>query len=477
MHLRSCRVLRCPKPRRSLHTSAPLQSTYRGYNMHGTLREWALRQLRKEDMLIQKRSRPRERVVKHQPYLHRLQELADEYVVNELRKQERRNRPPVGHAGRLVRAGDALLEGAEDPFAARGRTAGQKVVRDRRGRLREALRLYMRAAQRPDKSMPIIGSRVWGTTAYLERRILNTLKKLDTAEKIIRGHYDRPVQDTINWGIRTRDGFEKARTANEEKEPLRRPSAGSPKNVERPSAFGLAYKMQPALPPLHRLAPSAVERARMPLLQAFPGAGAVGGQVLSLGHAFYASRGLLGTPPPSAASTCTSHATPPSAFAPTGEPRPFYTPPVVSAPSPSHSPASASFPSSSASSSNADPNLVRGPPWTRRGKMLRWMRTSKKRENIAMRYFPAPHAPAPAHVTPAGPGGAPGEYVGGAGDSVLGRESASGLVRDGGVPAWASAVVVGAGRGSTRVSPELASVRTPVGFLLIFDFRFPPRPR
>ncbi|KAJ6589193.1 hypothetical protein B0H19DRAFT_1103227 [Mycena capillaripes] len=430
--------------RRGLHTSAAVQSTYRGYNMHGTLREWALRQIRKEDLGIHMRSK-RARQVQPGGFMKRTVQLADEYVLSELRKQERNNTPPKGRAGRLVRAADRLVEGAEDPFAAHGRAAGERVVRDRAGRLREALRLYMRASQRPDGTMPIIGSRVWGTTTFLERRIINTTQKLDIAEKVAREHY-APVQDTVNWGVRQE-------TETEKKAELIWAEAGAPKDT-RPSARGLAYKARPTLPPLHRLPPSAVARARMPLMQAFPGVGGVAGNVLSLGHGLYASRGLLGTPPAS------STPTPATALSPTGEPRPFYTSPTsfgstfpsssVSAssahahPAPFHVwnfppigsghpsahppftsytarhpfaavplPSSASaFISASASPSSStststhdapqlpprrpDPTTLRGPPWTRRGKMLRWMRYKKKREELVMRYFPAPHVPPPA---------------------------------------------------------------------------------
>jgi hypothetical protein len=383
---------------RSLHSSAVLQSTYRGYNMHGTLREWALRMIRKEDVQIAARKDSRRRIREHQVYAKDLMEMADSYVFNEIVKKERNDTPPTGKAGRRVRQGDNLLARAGNPFMARSRGEGLRVAKDRMGRLREALRLYMRAAQRADGTMPVIGSRVWGTTHFMERRILRTARKLDTTEGIVRKHYRPAQQDTVNWGVR--------RTEKVEEKDLEWVK-GPPKDV-RPSARGLAYKTEQQLPPLHRLAPSAVERARMPLLQAFPGIGNVGGgHVLSLGHAHYASRGLLGTPPPPSSPSATPFSTapgpestprtPPVALSPAGEPRPYYHYPYAP-PSFADAESETDADGPPAVFAHPDPTLLRAPPWTRRGKMLRWAKYSKKNENVMKAYFPAPHAPPPGPV-------------------------------------------------------------------------------
>ncbi|KAJ6487663.1 hypothetical protein C8R45DRAFT_254010 [Mycena sanguinolenta] len=403
MHLRCCFPQHAV---RSFHSSASTRSTYRGYNMHGTLREWALRMINKEDLQYAARARDSRRVQRHRRYAERLMELADSYVLAELTKAETHKIPPTGKPGRMVRTADRLISGASNPFEARGRREGKKAAGDRVGRLKEALRLYLRAAQRADGSMPVISSRVWGTTHFLERRILNTVKKLDTAERVQHRHYTPPLtRDTVNWGIQPR-----AKTQQQEE--LRWVRSKKPEEV-RASALGLAYKSSPQLPPLHRLAPSALERARMPLLEAFPGIGNVGGQALTLGHAFYASRGLLGTPPPPSSDGAVGEdagrdgeeqwaTTPPTAFA-NGGPLPYYT-----YPGPAPSSSSNPFPPSNNTSdaldnmsarsylAPPDPTTLRGPPWTRRGKMLRWVRLSKKREGIIMRYFPVGHPPAPA---------------------------------------------------------------------------------
>ncbi|KAJ7832056.1 hypothetical protein B0H14DRAFT_3463669 [Mycena olivaceomarginata] len=324
--------------------------------------------IRKEDVQIAARKDSRRRIREHQVYAKDLMEMADSYVFNEIVKKERNDTPPTGKAGRRVRQGDNLLARAGNPFMARSRGEGLRVAKDRMGRLREALRLYMRAAQRADGTMPVIGSRVWGTTHFMERRILRTARKLDTTEGIVRKHYRPAQQDTVNWGVR--------RTEKVEEKDL--------------DARGLAYKTEQQLPPLHRLAPSAVERARMPLLQAFPGIGNVsGGHVLSLGHAHYASRGLLGTPPPPSSPSATPFSTapgpestprtPPAALSPAGEPRPYYNYPY---PPPSFADADSEIGADPpAVFAHPDPTLLRAPPWTRRGKMLRWAKYSKKNEN------------------------------------------------------------------------------------------------
>ncbi|KAJ7837278.1 hypothetical protein B0H13DRAFT_2287987 [Mycena leptocephala] len=401
---------------RSLHTSPPLHSTYRGYNMHGTLREWALRMINKEDLQWARRSRPRE--LKHKRYEMRMMELADQYVLSEIKKKERKGKPPTGRPLRLVRTADKLLEEAGNPRTARGWAAGKRVAGDRTGRLREALRLYMRAAQRLDGSMPVIASRIWGTTHFLERRILNTVQKLDTAEKVTRVHYTPTIHDTVDWGVRPKP------RAQAEKEERERPLEWvlvKPGAQQRPSARGIEYKTQPALPPLHRLAPSAVERARMPLLQAYPGIGNVGGHVLSLGHAFYASRGLLGTPPPSSPSV--SMASPsPSPPSPTlSQPPP--SPPSLSAPP--------TLPLRPPTVPTSSPHLPPPPPGAAK------TRGSAKNQAIAKRYFPAPEV------------GAPASGAASAGNKSVGYKDRT-------VPelAWVRQPVGGEGEGVSAASPS-----------------------
>ncbi|KAJ7180488.1 hypothetical protein C8R46DRAFT_584591 [Mycena filopes] len=340
---------------RSLTTSAALNSTYRGYTMHGTLREWALRMIHKEEREIKNRS-DRTRLTSA-TYEKRLIESAEALVDNELRKQAKRMRLPKGRAAHSVATADRLLAGVEDPSAAGGWEAGAAVVADRRGRLREALRLYMLASQRFDGSLPVLGSRMWGTTRILERRILKTKAKLDTAEYLSRTRYARVQEDTVNWGIT-------AKPTQIENGPVERAEEGStlPDVQLHTTARGLAYKTQQELPPLHRLSPSAVERARMPLLQAFPGVGAIGGHVLSLGHASYASRGLLGTPTrPSSGPSLRSDLPPPP----------------------------------SVTSTLLDAAALRPPPWHRRGKPIRWIRDHPRRKRIALNYYPAPPVPPP----------------------------------------------------------------------------------
>ncbi|KAK7044902.1 hypothetical protein R3P38DRAFT_2881543 [Favolaschia claudopus] len=372
----------CRPPRdmtRSLHSSPTLCSTYRGYNMHGTLREWALRMIRKEDVKYAARSDSR-RPHKHIPYSEHVKELADRYVHQEIRKKEQRDAPPRGRAARLVRAADKLLAEAGNPFEAKGRKNGARVAADRRGRLREALRLYMRASQRPDGSMPVFGSRIWGTTHFLERRITKTAEKLENAERVTRVHYTPVKEDTVKWGVT-------AQPRRELDEPLEWVKHESPLSPDlHPTSRGLAYKKEQQLPTLHRLAPSAVQRAKLPLLQAFPGVGHVGGQVLSVGHASYASRGLLGTvvPPNTPSSPSTLSSAPPRIYD-TAHPTTFFSLPTVTKQDPFYAP--------------PDPTALRSPPSTRRGKLLRWMRDSKKREHLAMRYFPALAPPPPAPVS------------------------------------------------------------------------------
>ncbi|KAJ7760392.1 hypothetical protein B0H16DRAFT_1719893 [Mycena metata] len=264
---------------------------------------------------------------------------------------------------------DRLVAGVKDPSAAGGWEAGAAVVADRRGRLREALRLYMLASQRFDGSLPILGSRIWGTTRILERRILKTKAKLDTAEYLARTRYAH-VEDTVNWGI-------SAEPQPVEETPLEWVEEGT--TVENanarshPTARGLEYKTRQEIPRLHRLAPSVVERARMPLLQAFPGVGTVGGQVLSLGHATYTARGLLGTPIP--------HSFPPPSSATSS---PLFAP---------------STPASSIGASLLDAATLRPPPWHRRGKPIRWIRDHPRRKRIALNYYPSPPVPPPMPAT------------------------------------------------------------------------------
>ncbi|KAF8151985.1 hypothetical protein K438DRAFT_381530 [Mycena galopus ATCC 62051] len=341
-------MLRCrPLPQwaqcnrtRSLHSSAVQRSTYRGYSMHGTLREWALRMLLKEDLTIAAPARRDRRARPHMIYAKRLMETADGYVYNEPQKKARNKKAPEGRRGRMMRMADSLFEGAEP----RGREAGVKVAGDQRGRLREALRLYLRASQRGKNTMPIISSRVWGATHLMQRRTVETVRRLDTTDsKVSRVS----PKDIANWGVQTRPRRKRGKEVNDCL-PEWAPGAGPPKDVQ-PSARGLAYKTQQQLPPLHRLAPSAIERARMPLLQAFPGVSNVGG---TLGHAFFASRGLLSTPS-SSASAPKSGGPPasysdltilPTALSHAGAPRPYDTDPGL-APSPSTSGSSSAHPS------------------------------------------------------------------------------------------------------------------------------------
>ncbi|KAF8187000.1 hypothetical protein K438DRAFT_2019692 [Mycena galopus ATCC 62051] len=470
---------------RQLHSSAVL---------HSDFRKWSLRVIRKEDVeyAAPRRERP---VLRNMNYAQRLMQIADGYVYSELQKKARNEQAPEGRRGRMVRIADRLVEGAGNPFEARGWEAGAKVAGDRRGRLREALRLYLRASQRKDGTMPIISSRVWGTTHFMERRIMETVRRLDAVEKVSRVHYTSAQEDIVNWGVQPRSRMEREKEVREK--PLEWVTgAGSPKDV-RPSARGLAYKTQQRLPPLHRLTPSAVERAREPVLQAFPGIGNVGGHALSLGHAFFASRGLLGTPSssfaatsapgepfsttPAAYSGSSAPSTPPTALSHAGDPRPYYTypgpsptnstvpsthpslrPTYVSTLMPGHgvaslvtktqhtSPSSSSpLPTSGSPDAHPagflahpDPTALRGPPWTRRGKMLRWTRLRKKREDLVKMYFPAPHPEAP--MPP---------VVESAGASVMRRDTLN--------------TSADAGEGGT----ELAAVRQPVNIL---PLPFPP---
>ncbi|KAJ6487677.1 hypothetical protein C8R45DRAFT_254044 [Mycena sanguinolenta] len=402
--------LRCRFPQhavramRSFHSSASTRSTYRGYNMHGTLCEWALRMINKEDLQYAARARDSRRVQRHRRYAEQLMELADSYVLAELTKAETHKIPPTGKPGRTVRTADRLISGASNPFEARGRREGKKAAGDRVGRLKEALRLYLRAAQRADGSMPVISSRVWGTTHFLERRILNTVKK--TRHR--RARTTSPLYASSYSGYRQL-GYTAARKDTT--------TGGAAMGKDEEAGGGASECPRPRVQILPPLATPTQTRALCPRTRAHAAArsiprhrerrrAGVGARTCVLCQ----SR-LLGTPPPPSDGAVGEDAgkdggeqwsaTPPTAFA-NGGPLPYYTypgpaPSSSSNPSPLLNNTSDALDNMPARSYLAppDPTTLRGPPWTRRGKMLRWVRPSKKREGIIMRYFPVGHPPAP----------------------------------------------------------------------------------
>ncbi|KAJ7204505.1 hypothetical protein GGX14DRAFT_398333 [Mycena pura] len=405
---------------RSLHTSSVLHSRYRGYNMHGTLREWALRMIQKDlGRMKERRIKGERRLILSFEAVRRMTE-ADAMVYNTLEGEERRRAPPKGRGGRLMAVGDKVRAGMRDPGTAESEEERVRILADRRGRLREALRLYLRAAKRPDGSMPLLGTRIWGTSRMLEHRLWDTARSLDKAESTVDN--PPPKRDTVNWGIRPQHTSLPAQWSTPIDDELL-PATQAALRVA-PTARGVAYKTN-ALPPLHRLAPSAIQRARLPLLSAFPGVGAVGDTILSVGHATYAAQGLLGTPAPA----------PASSSSPRIEPAPdVASPPYLSYVH--HHP-------------NQPPpsdGMLRPPPIARRGKTLRWFKYRPKRHRFMLTCFPLPHVPPP---RPAQPGS--------------GRAAALG----GRAPDTGIAKTVGAGVGPSRgmyaerTAPELAWFRQP----------------
>ncbi|KAJ7449066.1 hypothetical protein B0H11DRAFT_336098 [Mycena galericulata] len=344
---------------RSFHTTPPTQARYRGPARHGTLQEWAMRILHKDVKKWSTRSR---RVA---PAALALLREADSIVAREQREAEERAYAPRGEALWLMETADALLK--QLPFEAleardREREApphvwltGEEEEAHRRGRLREALRLYYRAAQRANGTMPVIGSRIWGTTRVLERRILRTEDRLYKAELRAFGQKE-VVRDETGWGVRMKERERREGKGSKGWPVLTKPDKQTTKPKD---GLELKYKSPGTLPPLRRLPPSAVERARMPLLQAFPGVGTVGDTSLSIGHALFSAAGFLGTHPTSSPSSNEAH---------------------------------------EADNYDAEPDTPHTPPTGPLGSTLRWVKVRRRNTLLAAAYFrtaPAPRRPPP----------------------------------------------------------------------------------
>ncbi|KAJ7647713.1 hypothetical protein FB45DRAFT_894237 [Roridomyces roridus] len=307
---------------RAFHTTTSWQSQYRGPHIHGTLREWALRMIEKD---VSKWNRRKMRVPSD---VVKLMGEADAIVQSVQRRDAQRNYTPRGPSLRLVQAADRLLQ------------HGPTTEADRWRRLREALRLYYRASERANGTMPVIGSRIWGTTMLLEHRIRKTSEKLHKAE--MRSFANPPVaHNEVGWGLHVKQP--------DPPEVLTIQQPPTQDQLQMPSKAGVQYKTAPC-PPMPRIPPSAVERARMPLLQAFPGVGTVGGTQLGVNHALWSASGFLGTDT-----------------------------------------------SSTSLSSRAIP-APHSPPTTAQGGNLKWTKHRERNERLAKQYFvraAAPVAPPP----------------------------------------------------------------------------------
>ncbi|KAJ7108793.1 hypothetical protein C8R44DRAFT_986715 [Mycena epipterygia] len=357
-----------------LRATVPLQYRYRGLAQHGTLREWALRMDDKDIAQWDRRGQP----VPSDAL--RLMRDADNLVAATRRAHTQGRAPPPRNTKQhtQMRTADVLVKYApKHPSATR--TA----------RLREALRLYYRASQRADGLLPVLGSRILGTSRLLEHRIRRTADALDRAQ---RAHlHAPPTHDQVQWGLRDR-----VRTPPE--------CAAVPAATARvPSPGGagptLAYKPR-ALPGLPPLPLSALQHAALPLLRAFP---AVGGRAnLSLGHAASAEAGLLGTRGSVSSSARSSVSSSGQGARQGGHGVP--SPPDARA---------------DAGQETTPPLFPRRPPTAAHGKVLRWFTRSPARFRLMLEHYPARPAPLPPlpplptlSPLPLAPGGEQGGIMG-----------------------------------------------------------------
>ncbi|KAJ7697629.1 hypothetical protein B0H17DRAFT_355251 [Mycena rosella] len=269
----------CPPsrtPSRALHASPALSSRYRSVFKHGTLREWALRMQQKD--LDKWGSRGQTIPAEAKLIMRR----ADAMIANTLKKQA------LVYTGQtdpsVLEAADALVQRTQRPGQAE-RTAAQRA--EDAAALREALRLYYLAGRNANGMLPVLGSRIIGVSNILAHRIYRTSEKL---EEVLQTP-PAPVHDEVGWGLR--EAPPRLKPAPEPK-PRTIHNAAKPLSADATPAPGL-YKPR-TLRPLPALPLFPAERARLPLMLAFPGIG--GGLPFSLAHSKAAASGLLGSPVP-----------------------------------------------------------------------------------------------------------------------------------------------------------------------------------